>query len=149
MSRRDSAAIVPNTSELLPDPDTPVKTVRRRFGSSMLTSLRLFSRAPWTLIRSWLSAGVLIVSPCDPLIACSIQPCASDSPALPLEPVRVGEGARVRGDRETVRAVAVLRHSGVLGQRLAAVQGQLHARGRGVELDVLAAEAARDGEPAL
>src|SRR6202162_2079071 len=34
----------------------PVNTVRRRFGSSTLTSLRLFTRAPWTRIRSWLSA---------------------------------------------------------------------------------------------
>ena len=34
--RCDSAAIVPNTSELLPDPDTPVKTVSLRFGSSTL-----------------------------------------------------------------------------------------------------------------
>ena len=32
MSRCDSAAIVPNTSELLPEPETPVKTVSRRFG---------------------------------------------------------------------------------------------------------------------
>src|SRR5687768_4308653 len=56
MSRCDSAAIVPNTSELLPEPETPVKTVIRRFGSSMLMSFRLFTRAPWTRIRSWLSA---------------------------------------------------------------------------------------------
>ena len=33
MSRRDSAAIVSNTSELLPDPETPVNTVRRRLGA--------------------------------------------------------------------------------------------------------------------
>src|SRR4051812_28019836 len=75
MSRCDSAAIVPNTSELLPEPETPVKTVSRRFGISTLTSLRLFSRAPSTRITSWLSAtcragdcgpdsvAVLIVSP--------------------------------------------------------------------------------------
>src|SRR3954453_288291 len=57
MSRCDSAAIVPNTSELLPEPDTPVNTVSRRFGISRLTSLRLFTRAPCTRIRSWLSAA--------------------------------------------------------------------------------------------
>src|SRR3954451_23483128 len=57
ISRCDSAAIVPNTSELLPDPDTPVNTVRRRFGISTLRSLRLFTRAPCTRIRSWLSAA--------------------------------------------------------------------------------------------
>src|SRR3712207_3610996 len=57
MSRWDSAAIVPKTSELLPDPETPVNTVSRRFGSSTVTSLRLFTRAPCTRIRSWRSAG--------------------------------------------------------------------------------------------
>ena len=46
ISRRDSAAIVWNTSELLPEPETPVKTTSCRFGMSRLTSLRLFSRAP-------------------------------------------------------------------------------------------------------
>src|SRR3954464_7512339 len=56
MSRCDSAAIVPNTRELLPEPETPVNTVSRRFGISTLTSLRLFTRAPYTRIRSWLSA---------------------------------------------------------------------------------------------
>src|SRR5688500_12252797 len=55
MSRCDSAAIVPNTSELLPEPDTPVNTVSRRFGISTLTSLRLFTRVPSTRIRSWRS----------------------------------------------------------------------------------------------
>src|SRR3990172_5479491 len=46
--RCDSAAIVSNTSELLPEPDTPVKTVSRRFGMSRLMPRRLFSRAPRT-----------------------------------------------------------------------------------------------------
>src|SRR4051812_27402635 len=54
--RCDSAAIVSNTRELLPEPETPVNTVSRRFGISTSTSLRLFSRAPSTRIRSWLSA---------------------------------------------------------------------------------------------
>src|SRR6201985_175226 len=61
ISRCDSAAIVSNTRELLPEPDTPVNTVSRRFGISTLTSFRLFSRAPCTRIRSWLSAGSLLV----------------------------------------------------------------------------------------
>src|SRR6185369_12999410 len=60
MSRRDSAAIVSKTSELLPEPETPVNTVSRRFGISTLMSLRLFSRAPCTRMRSWLSAAVVI-----------------------------------------------------------------------------------------
>jgi hypothetical protein len=75
ISRCDSAAMVLNTSELLPEPETPVNTVSRRFGISTLTSLRLFTRAPCTRIRSWLSApcsagdcvcvlvAMLIVSP--------------------------------------------------------------------------------------
>ena len=54
--RCESAAIVPNTSELLPEPETPVNTVSRRLGISTLTSWRLFTRAPCTRIRSWLSA---------------------------------------------------------------------------------------------
>src|SRR5262245_5865079 len=49
--------MVPNTSDDLPDPETPVNTVSRRLGIATLTSFRLFSRAPWTRIRSWLSAG--------------------------------------------------------------------------------------------
>jgi hypothetical protein len=48
ISRCDSAAIVLKTSELLPDPETPVNTVNRRLGMSRLTSRRLFSRAPRT-----------------------------------------------------------------------------------------------------
>src|ERR687894_684461 len=57
LSRCDSAAIVPNTSELLPEPETPVNTVSRRFGSSTLTSLRLFTRAPCTRMWSCRSAA--------------------------------------------------------------------------------------------
>ena len=58
--RDDSAAIVPNTSELLPEPLTPVNTVRRRLGSSTSTFLRLFSRAPCTRMRSWASAACVV-----------------------------------------------------------------------------------------
>jgi hypothetical protein len=66
ISRWDSAAMVPNTSELLPDPETPVKTVILRLGSSTLTSLRLFSRAPWTRMASWLSATCVAFCPVTP-----------------------------------------------------------------------------------
>ena len=55
ISRCDSAATVSKTSELLPEPDTPVKTVSRRLGISMLTSRRLFTRAPTTRMTSWTS----------------------------------------------------------------------------------------------
>ena len=44
--RCDSAAIVSKTSELLPEPETPVNTVSLRFGMSTLTFLRLLTRAP-------------------------------------------------------------------------------------------------------
>src|SRR5678815_1481130 len=49
--------MVPNTSDDLPDPETPVNTVSRRLGISTLMSFRLLTRAPRTRIRSWLSAG--------------------------------------------------------------------------------------------
>src|SRR5690348_12559151 len=65
MSRCDSAAIVPNTSELLPEPDTPVNTVSRRFGIATLTSLRLFTRAPCTRMRSWRSAAFVVFDAAD------------------------------------------------------------------------------------
>src|SRR5215469_6181054 len=59
MRRCDSAAIVSNTRELLPEPETPVNTVSRRLGISTLTFLRLFSRAPCTRMRSCeLAAGI-------------------------------------------------------------------------------------------
>lgn len=48
--------MVSKTSELFPEPETPVNTVKRRFGISMLTFLRLFSRAPITRMKSWESA---------------------------------------------------------------------------------------------
>src|SRR5262245_26083129 len=49
--------MVPKTSDDLPDPETPVNTVSRRLGIARLTSFRLFTRAPWTRIESWPSAG--------------------------------------------------------------------------------------------
>src|SRR3954454_21995245 len=68
--RCDSAAIVPNTSELLPEPETPVNAVSRRFGSSTLTSFRLFTRAPVTRTRSWLSASPAAAAGARFLVAC-------------------------------------------------------------------------------
>src|SRR5690242_13948241 len=73
--------MVLNTRELLPEPETPVNTVRRRFGISMLTSLRLFSRAPCTRIRSWLSA------------ACGAGDCESVLLAVVIVSPSVGPGA--------------------------------------------------------
>src|SRR6187402_2466964 len=49
--------MVPNTSDDLPEPETPVNTVSQRFWISTLTSFRLLTRAPWTRMREWLSAS--------------------------------------------------------------------------------------------
>ena len=64
MRRRDSAAIVSNTSELFPDPDTPVNTVSCRFGMSRLMSRRLFSRAPLT----WMAPQSGVLSLMGPIV---------------------------------------------------------------------------------
>src|SRR5215471_4457881 len=54
LSRRwDSAAIVSNTSDDFPEPETPVKTVILRRGMSTEMFWRLFSRAP----RTWMAPG--------------------------------------------------------------------------------------------
>src|SRR5690349_19347974 len=63
LSRRwDSAAMVSNTSEDLPDPDTPVKMVIWRLGIFTLMSLRLFSRAPRISINSCIICGLYLVA---------------------------------------------------------------------------------------
>src|SRR5687767_10109500 len=54
LSRRcDSVAIVSNTMDDLPDPDTPVKIVILRLGMLKLIFFRLFSRAPRISMYSW------------------------------------------------------------------------------------------------
>src|SRR5262245_41525059 len=94
--RWDSAAIVPNTSELLPEPDTPVNTVSSRFGMSRSTFRRLFSRAP----RTWIEPQ----SATEPLPVAHHQPArqlvgrAPRLAALRLEqeePVALGLLARI------------------------------------------------------
>lgn len=62
ISRCDSAAMVSNTSDDLPEPDTPANTVKRRFGMETEISRRLFSFAPVTTIASWASASMLGVA---------------------------------------------------------------------------------------
>ncbi len=79
----------------------------------------------------------------------SPRPCSRYGLSLPREPVRVGEGPGVAADGEPVRSGAVRRDAGVLGERPAPVERQLDGRRRGVELDVLAAEALRHGEAAV
>src|SRR5699024_9788325 len=85
--RRDSAAMVAKTSELLPDPETPVNTVSRRFGRSMLISRRLFSRAPRTRIRSCESAGwgARVSSSVGVVTSNHTPPPASTTPGKPCE----------------------------------------------------------------
>src|SRR4029450_12046116 len=84
--------MVLNTSDDLPDPETPVNTVSRRLGISTLTSLRLCSRAPWTRIRSWLSAGCWL----DWAIFALIGP-RSAAVFTAAQPRRTSEGARACG----------------------------------------------------
>src|SRR5882762_6156851 len=52
-SRWASVAIVSNTMDDLPDPDTPVKMVIFRFGMLKDMFFRLFSRAPRISMNSW------------------------------------------------------------------------------------------------
>src|SRR5689334_8134424 len=53
-SRRcDSVAIVSNTMDDFPEPDTPVKIVILRLGIRSETFFKLFSRAPRISIYSW------------------------------------------------------------------------------------------------
>ncbi len=56
--RCDSTATVSKTTEDLPEPDTPVKTVMRPLGISRSTSLRLCSRAPVILMLSSCGAPI-------------------------------------------------------------------------------------------
>src|ERR687897_3668925 len=112
MSRCDSAAIVSNTRELLPEPETPVNTVSRRFGSSTLMSLRLFSRAPCTRIRSWLSATRSAGDCVSVLVAMMVQELSSahrflheraDSLPFVGSQLRQREGGRPHGALVEVR----------------------------------------------
>src|SRR4051812_38399063 len=167
--------MVPNTRELLPDPETPVNTVSRRFGMSTLTSLRLLTRAPSTRIRSWASAACRAEASASVLVAMLIgtpsigrgrrrrverlstgpspgrgmRSRGADRNGLPRKSVGVGEGPRVAPDGDAVRAAAVGADARVLGGGAAPVEREPHGRVGGVELDVLAAEALGDGQAVL
>src|SRR5690242_1817193 len=97
ISRCDSAAIVPNTSELLPEPETPVNTVSRRFGISTLRSFRLFTRAPCTRIRSWLSATCIAGDRVSVLEAMSAQFLDADQVAGGIAHGAVAHPVRLLG----------------------------------------------------
>src|SRR5918996_845925 len=105
-------------------------TVSRRFGISTLTSLRLFSRAPCTRIRSWLSA------------TCSAGDCVSVLVAVLIVSPSVRRG-RLRGLRwrrlarsNQLRAVRLVLSS-VLNQPEDVVRGFLHGGTRGGHLGQL------------
>jgi len=95
-----------STSDDLPEPETPVTQTRRPRGIATVMSLRLFSRAPCTRIRSWLSAGwlwasgvvaMLIVSP-------SVGRCAwSGSAGISLGLRQAGGGNLMRSSSRPIR----------------------------------------------
>src|SRR3569623_2147548 len=84
ISRWLSAAMASNTSDDLPDPDTPVNTVIFRFGISSETFLRLFSRAPRISIEPYALSDFVITS-------------------LPQDPVQCRTGSRHFDRRSTHR----------------------------------------------
>src|SRR5215469_549184 len=97
--------MVPNTSDDLPDPETPVNTVSRRLGIATLTSFRLFTRAPWTRIRSWLSAGCWLEEAMFAIISSSIDGWwrVGPPPAAPLGGIRQHEQIRfIRKERAPI-----------------------------------------------
>src|SRR5215218_8394332 len=118
ISRCDSAAMVSKTSELLPDPETPVNTVSRRLGIWTLTSLRLFTRAPSTRIMSCRSAVCDAVSCTSVLVALLIVfpsaargrvLCAGRSAEL-LDADHVARGVAEGGVAHAVRLLGRLLH---------------------------------------
>src|SRR4051812_27751370 len=98
--------MVPNTSDDLPDPETPVNTVNRRLGISTLTSFRLFCRAPWTRIRSWLSAGCWLEEAIFAFMSCRIPSFRFQEPASNDEPQAGRARVEVVRDRLRPRASA-------------------------------------------
>src|SRR6478735_5908686 len=131
MSRCDSFAIVANTSDDLPEPHTPVKTVRRRFGISTLTFLRLFSRAPTTRMTSCESAMWTVGEGSWRVIA---PVCPRRPTSRFLNPTRSsGPGGRLSsGVRAPAALDVVVDHSGGLHERV--------HRGRADEAEAALAE---------
>src|SRR5512132_37533 len=108
--------MVANTSELLPEPETPVNTVSRRLGSSTVTSLRLFTRAPCTRIRSWPSA------------TCSAGDCVSVLVAMLIMSPSVYAG-RLGVPAEASAQPAAIAHQLAVGQLVHLAPGLDAARG--------------------
>src|SRR5688500_15059665 len=95
--------IVLNTNELLPEPETPVNTVSRRFGISTLMSLRLFTRAPCTRIRSWLSASCAAATVLLALLIVSPSVWASGRPAAVAHQLAIWQLVHLAPGLDTAR----------------------------------------------
>src|SRR5687768_8721241 len=136
--------MVPNTSDDLPEPETPVNTVSRRLGSSTLTSLRLFSRAPWTRIRSWLSAACRLVEAMRASLLGAGEVLGDQIRRRVDDPLR---GRATVGPDAVLVAVSV----GVDPEQLPLSRQQPAARGpdQGVQVRVVDEVVARPLEPAL
>src|SRR5215211_9511366 len=76
----------------------PVNTVSRRLGISTLTSLRLFTRAPCTRIRSWLSA-TCSAGDCVSVLLAMLSSTPGYGPCCPRD-----RGRRSRGRRKAARS---------------------------------------------
>src|SRR2546430_6157767 len=115
--------MVPNTSELLPEPETPVNTVSRRFGSSTLTSLRLFTRAPCTRIRSWRSATCSAGDCVSVLVAMLIvSPSATRGRLRGLRRRRLTRSNQLRAVRLVLPSLPVADERGSKGRRSAVLE---------------------------
>ena len=122
---------MPNTSELLPEPETPVNTVSRRFGISTLTSLRLFTRAPCTRIRSWLSATCSAGDCVSVLVARAHRSAQRTSKMRIMLPAGSRNGAVANAPRLVGRLLDDL---GVAGLQL--LEGAVEVRGGQVDAGV-------------
>src|SRR5262245_17282136 len=110
--------MVPNTSDDLPDPDTPVNTVSRRLGISTLMSFRLLTRAPRTRIRSWLSAGCWLEARMFAIMS-ALRGCGLDA-----APEEVRESPEHAGRRRKAPRVRHVAEGEVGDERRAEVDGE-------------------------
>src|ERR1019366_1676873 len=85
--------MVSNASDDLPDPDTPVITVNFSWGMESEMFLRLWTRAPWILIKS--STGILIIRlrQCEPG-ELSVQRSDAENPETSAEKSNIGRKQR-------------------------------------------------------
>src|ERR1035437_2471867 len=93
--------MVSNASDDLPDPDTPVITVNFSWGMESEMFLRLWTRAPWILIKS--STGILIirVRQCEPG-ELSVQRSDAENAETSAEKSNIGRGSLALGSPQEV-----------------------------------------------